>query len=115
MIAVILQLVCLAIIVVFYNKIDKSVRTIKQFQKDREEESTQGYMPKCRLNELCWVKALERLRVIREDPEVTEVVMVLGTRDGGGHAWIEYKRGDSIIQYDPTTEKVVDVAAVPKH
>lgn len=105
MIAVVIQVVCVALIVIYYNKTSKIVQEAKKLQA----ENKTGYTAKCRLNELCWVRALERLKVIREDPEVTEVAMVLGTREGGGHAWIEYKRGDSVIQYDPTTEKIVEI------
>jgi len=81
--------------------------SIEKFKKEKKASEKEPYIEKARLNQICWVRALERLEHIRKDPEITHASMILGWQNGGGHAWIEYQRGKDIIQYDPTTEKVV--------
>lgn len=67
------------------------------------------YIEKMNLNEICWVRALDALNVIRTDPSIRDARMVLGTEGGHGHAWIEYRRDHEVIQFDPTTAKVISI------
>ena len=84
-------------------------RRTKQIAKLKADREAPGYVAKQKLDEICWVKALKRLEHIYQNPEITEACMLIGTQDGKGHAWIEYRRGTEVIQYDPTTEKVISI------
>jgi len=101
MITVLLIFTILVIIDIVLN-----IRTFIKFKKTKQIIPIE-YIEKTKLNTQCWVKALDRLNIIRTDPEITEAAMVLGLRNEEGHAWIEYKRKNEIIQYDPTTEKII--------
>jgi len=101
MITVLLIFTILVIIDIVLN-----IRIFIKFKKTKQIISIE-YIEKTKLNTQCWVKALDRLNIIRTDPEITEAAMVLGLRNEEGHAWIEYKRKNEIIQYDPTTEKII--------
>lgn len=67
------------------------------------------FIEKDKLDESCWVRALKRLEMIKDDKDISGARMVIGTEDGKGHAWIEYKRGDEIIKYDPVKDKVIHI------
>lgn len=94
-------IVCLALQNRAIQHNQKVLKEIKELQESK------GYVEKSRWNEQCWVRALKKLEEMREDPEVTEAAMVLGHQDGKGHAWIEYRRGKDIFQYDPAMDKFV--------
>lgn len=110
MIALILNLITLALV---YFILCRNQTFLRENQNNLERweklKDKRGYTEVTRLSELCWVKALERLTCLKKDPEVTGVALVMGMLDGSGHAWIEYKRGKDVVQYDPVTEKVIQI------
>ena len=67
------------------------------------------YIEKAKLDQVCWVRALKRLWEIKADKDITAATMVLGLEKGKGHAWIEYQRGNEIIKYDPTYDKIIHI------
>ena len=65
-----------------------------------------GYWPRVSWNELCWIKALDKLNEVRYVKDMEKLRMIQGIRNGVAHAWIEYvdRHGNS-IRYDPTLDR----------
>ena len=61
------------------------------------------YIAAAKWNEICWGKALKELEKLKK--EDISCQMILGWRNGEGHAWIEYVENGKVIKYDPTFDR----------
>lgn len=94
--------------VVFGIRTEVKKRTPIMYGENRK------YVERDKLEKVCWSRALKHLEMIENDKEITSAVMILGQQNGIGHAWIEYKRGDEVIKYDPTTDKIIHTTTPTK-
>ena len=62
------------------------------------------------MQEPCWMRCLDFMVYLKQNPNVEKVCMVLGFYSKTGHAWIRYRTKDGrIVNYDPSYNQIISI------